>query len=299
MNADIRIDLPTLLAALERFRGTGVEFAGFLANHGPMAVDAMIRLGGADRVPDWIDAYAPRLEPAGGRRHPITDADWTAHLGRLELVQDWTHYFELAIADQGWRDVLSTWLPRLLPGAAASATHGLLRTAHAVRNAAAADDAATPLLDEEIAAGLAFWAARYQPLPGTPRLLGHHRLADAIAALPRLDPNAHTDAPGISGRLDLLWTVDRFPEALDTWGPGVDPSTALDELIGHAARLLIAHPAPGIAPVPRRHGAGRDPDDPAGARARAAARRRRDLLAARRCDRRRVRAPGCVGGGRA
>ena len=65
-----------MLTALEHLRGTDVEFAGFLANHGPMAVDAMIRLGGAERVPDWIETYLPRLEPAGERRHPIIDGDW-------------------------------------------------------------------------------------------------------------------------------------------------------------------------------------------------------------------------------
>ena len=247
MTADVRSDPQTMLTALERLQGTGVEFAGFLANHGPMAVDAMIRLGGAERVPDWIETYLPRLEPAGERRHPIIDGDWAAQVARLELVQDWTDYFERAIAEQGWRDVLSTWLPRLLPGAAASATHGLLRTAHAIRNSAEAGDTTTPLLDGEIAAGLAFWAARYQRLPGTPGLHGDRRLTEAIDRLPRLDPNAHTDAPGIGGRLDLLWSVDGLPDALDAWGSSIDPVATLDELIGQAARLLIDHPEPAIA----------------------------------------------------
>ena len=38
-----------LLDALDRLRGTGPEFNGFLANHGPMAAEALTRLGGFRR----------------------------------------------------------------------------------------------------------------------------------------------------------------------------------------------------------------------------------------------------------
>ena len=50
-----------LLDALDRLRGTGPEFDGFLANHGPMAAEALLRLGGGDVVPGWVDRYLPRL----------------------------------------------------------------------------------------------------------------------------------------------------------------------------------------------------------------------------------------------
>ena len=52
-----------MLVALDRLRGTGAEFAGFLSNHGPMAADAMIRLGGGDRVERWVENYRVRLAP--------------------------------------------------------------------------------------------------------------------------------------------------------------------------------------------------------------------------------------------
>ena len=44
-----------MLAALDRLQGSGAEFGGFLANHGPMAADAMIRIGGGDLVDRWVD----------------------------------------------------------------------------------------------------------------------------------------------------------------------------------------------------------------------------------------------------
>ncbi len=46
MNDDV-----VLLDALDRLRGTGPEFDGFLANHGPMAAEALVRIGASDAVP--------------------------------------------------------------------------------------------------------------------------------------------------------------------------------------------------------------------------------------------------------
>ena len=37
------LETAPMLEALDRLRGTGSEFHGFLANHGPMAADAMSR----------------------------------------------------------------------------------------------------------------------------------------------------------------------------------------------------------------------------------------------------------------
>ena len=45
-----------LLDALDRLRGTGPEFGGFLANHGPMAAEALTRIGGSEAIPRWVDA---------------------------------------------------------------------------------------------------------------------------------------------------------------------------------------------------------------------------------------------------
>jgi hypothetical protein len=55
-----------LLDALQRLHDTGPEFDGFLANHGPMAAEALIRIGGSDAVAAWVDDYLPRLGPVPG-----------------------------------------------------------------------------------------------------------------------------------------------------------------------------------------------------------------------------------------
>ena len=56
-------------------------------------------------------------------------------------------------------------MPRLSPALIAAATHGLIRTSHAVRSLGVSD---TPQRLHELAEGLGFWAARYHLLPGTP-----------------------------------------------------------------------------------------------------------------------------------
>jgi hypothetical protein len=228
-----------MLDALERLDGTGVEFAGFLANHGPMAADAMIRLGGGEMVGRWIEQYRPELEPAAPGGNAVTSDNWREHLGRPERVGDWSAYFDRAIAGLGWVAVLQTWWERLIRGAAASATHGLIRTAHAVRNLAELHNE-DPLLLLELANGLGFWAARYQALPGQPGLRGRCGLAESLARLPRLETSVRSAGPGIGGRLASLGTLDALPAALDRWDAPPDPAAALDELISAAARVLIA-----------------------------------------------------------
>jgi hypothetical protein len=225
-----------LLDALDRFRGTGPEFGGFLANHGPMASEALVRLGAADRIGGWVDGYLPRLDDAPAAGTGIDD--WRARLGDQRRFGDWTAYLRREAATRSWRELLLRWWPRLLPGLAASATHGVIRTAHAVRSLRAAGDGPEPLLVDELAQGLAFWAARYQPLTGRPGLAGPLPAVPAVAGLPRLDPDAPGDGPGLIGRMKAVRTLPGYPAALDGWGPPADPDAALDELIGAAARVL-------------------------------------------------------------
>jgi hypothetical protein len=229
-----------LLAALERLRGTGPEFDGFLANHGPMAAEALTRIGGDDVVEGWVDRYRVRLQDAPEIIRGIDAADWRNHLGDEHLIGDWTALLRREAQETGWRDLLLRWWPRLLPGLAASATHGVIRTAHAVRSLQAAGNHQDPLLIDELAQGLGYWAARYQPLPGSPGLAGRLDAVAATRALPRLDPAVPSDGPGVGGRLRSLVLLDGFGGGLDGWGAPLGPDAALDGLIAAGARVLAA-----------------------------------------------------------
>ena len=122
----------TLDEAYQRLHATGPEFDGWLSNHGPMAAEAMVRHGHADRVHRWLDVYMRRLDefPRGSGQ---IGASWQEALGDPRRIADWTAYFRREVAEQPWRLVLETWWLRLLPGVAAAATHGVIRVGHAVR----------------------------------------------------------------------------------------------------------------------------------------------------------------------
>jgi hypothetical protein len=235
------------LDALERLRGSGPEFHGFLSNHGPMAADALVTLGADDEVAGWVERYKTKLEDEPERLDRIED--WRAALGDLRRVGDWTALFEDELAERPWRHVLATWWPRLLPGVVAGATHGVIRTAHAVRGLERAGADADPLNLDELAHGLAYWAARYQEIPGHPALRGTLGAADALAALPRLDPDVPSEGPGIIGRVAAV-RPDRAPglvAALDAYRPEPTPDATLSALTAAAASVYLARPASPIA----------------------------------------------------
>jgi hypothetical protein len=150
----------------ERMRATGPEFEGWLSNHGPMAADALLRLGAGADVHVWLDGYARRLEEAPRPRWPISVADWRSALGDPGRLGDWPVFFDRELAERPWEQVLRTWWPRLVPGALASATHGLIRTGHAVR--ALREEETAPRLGE-LAQALGYWAARWIPAPTASR----------------------------------------------------------------------------------------------------------------------------------
>jgi hypothetical protein len=170
----------TLDEAYERLHLTGPEFDGWLANHGPMAAEALVRHGHGDLVSSWLDGYMQQLEEFPRGTGPI-GADWPQALGDPRRVADWTAFFGHELGEQPWREVLNTWWPRLLPGVVAAATHGVIRVGHAVRVLLAdGDDDAGGSADvriAELAHGLAYWAARWQTMPA-----GHAGAAAASAA---------------------------------------------------------------------------------------------------------------------
>jgi hypothetical protein len=151
--------------ALHRLRSVGFEHGRSFVNHAPMAAEAMAHMGYADEVPGWVDRNlrSRSYHDVPERRwaiDPTDRADWQAALGEFSRVADWTALFERELAFAPWTEVLARWWPRLLPGLSGMLTHGVIRTAHAVRAVAAAGDDAR-LQRGELAQGLGYWAARH------------------------------------------------------------------------------------------------------------------------------------------
>ncbi|MEV0729500.1 questin oxidase family protein [Polymorphospora sp. NPDC050346] len=240
---------PILDEAYDRLRHTGPERFGWLSNHAPMAVECLIRHGHGDDVHRWLDGYADRLEERPRGIDPITADEWRDPLGDPVRTGDWLDHFERELAGEPWRDVLARWWPRLLPGIAAGATHGVIRVGHAVR---ALLDAETAPRVTELGHGLAYWAARWQPLaaPGA----GRYPSTDprsALDAVPRVPDQRH----GIRARLAQLADLPGWPAAAgavpgDPAGPVPERLAAVVDAAvvrfgghGYAEPVMLVHAA--------------------------------------------------------
>jgi hypothetical protein len=140
--------------------GLPPEYADQLTNHLPMALHALAELGADDtRMQQFFERYARRFE--GRVAGPAAQAavDWLALRGQAETFAPLRAAFAAALARDGRDAVLRAALPALLPGVAAAAFHGAIRTAHAVEAAH----------EGELANALAYWAWRWQPLEPAPR----------------------------------------------------------------------------------------------------------------------------------
>ncbi|MET8008954.1 questin oxidase family protein [Streptomyces sp. NPDC005271] len=264
----------TLDEALERLHAAGPERQGWLSNHAPMAVEALVRHGQGRAVHPWLDAYRDKLEDMPRPHARITEENWREALGDPRHIADWTAYFGRELADRPWWDVLALWWPRLLPGIAGGATHPVIRAGHAVRTLLSAPDEATgapiatgttgttPSRTAELAHALGYWAARHEPLPPltwapapTPA-----SAADALAAVEPIDDQSG----GIRERLPRLtafpaWPAVPRPDGTRPDGTRPDGTSAdearqrLTELVraathryathGHGEPIMLVHAA--------------------------------------------------------
>ncbi|MFG2106148.1 questin oxidase family protein [Micromonospora chersina] len=232
--------------AYQRLHRTGPEFEGWLSNHGPMAVEALVRHGHGTRVHRWLDDYLRRLDELPRGLRPVDD--WRDALGDPKRAGDWLAHFDRELRDRPWREVLGEWWPRLLPGIAAGATHGVIRVGHAVR--VLRTDGENPQRLAELGQALGYWAARWQPVPGAGPLTGRSDVPAALAAVPRIP----TQTGGIRDRLGRLPDLPGWSGAVSALRPPVDPAGAertLTELVhragldylrfGHGNPVMLVH----------------------------------------------------------
>ncbi len=234
--------------ALERFHRTGPEREGWLSNHGPMVVEALERLGHDERVHPWSDRYLRRLEELPGRVAPIDAAAWRDPLGDPVRTGDWITFFVEQSEQQPWQTLLTQWWPRLLPGIAAGATHGVIRVGHAVRALRASE---TEPRRHELAHALAYWAARWQPVPVLPGN-GNQQTAAAVSRIPQVPHQEFgirhrlaqlTNTPGWG---DAVASLARPPESREVpaaLNSLVDAVLAHYTRHGHGNATMLVHAA--------------------------------------------------------
>jgi Questin oxidase-like len=193
-NLDTTRDEAELDRLLAKGRAFSAEFPLYLANHLPMMLVALHRLNASDeRLAQYFSTYAEahHLEPPQCSISPIIPEDWTNALGDRDRETDYRNFFAGEIDRLGIERVIAAYLPRLLPGLAASATHGLMRFAYGVLRWDA----------QEIATALGYWAATFLLLgeaTGAPPITEDP--AEVLGRLRRIPAFR-----GIKPELDLLW----------------------------------------------------------------------------------------------
>jgi len=172
-------------ALLEQGRNYHVLYGDRLANHLPMALLALDKMGAdQDKLTSFYQKDSKKLVPLERSDH-IKPASPLQTLGQSDRFDQHLSYFEHRIKDSGGEHILEEHLPSLLPGICASAFHALIRLAYAIE----AND------PEEVAYALAYWSSEYltlgelsTPIEGT--------LTEILTEISPLGRN-HNFAPGI------------------------------------------------------------------------------------------------------
>jgi hypothetical protein len=202
-----RSDGTTQLVA--RARQHSVEFAPFMANHLPMILVALDRLGASrGRLEAYFDTYsaANRLVEVDVPQVGCIDrSNWREFLGDRSRETDFRAFFAAQVHRLGARQVQDTYLAVLAPGVAASALHALMRLGYA--NLAA--DA------EEVGVGLAYWATAFLPLANPGSRVA--TIQDPMEVLLGLRSRLTRTPP--KPDIDLLWHFMRATAELPEFAP--------------------------------------------------------------------------------
>lgn len=166
---------PATLRRIEDGRRHSAFYARGLANHLPMALVALDRLGASEaRVARFAAGYEKKLEAMPAPIEEITERSAAAYLGRPEALGSWGLFFARELASAGTEAALRRWTGVLMPGVGSFAFHGIIRTAYALESGS----------ERELARALASWAAAYAELGTAPQASASGPSpAQALAAL--------------------------------------------------------------------------------------------------------------------
>jgi hypothetical protein len=202
-----------------------------------MVADALVHLGHSAAVGPFMDRYVGHLEEAPPDGKALAADEWERALGAIDRYADWVALFVKELAERPAGEVVGAWVPRLIPGAIAAAGHGLIRTAHALRALGESDNA---LRRRELAEGLAYWAARYQELPGPPVLIGTGGVVETLAGLPHLPGDVAEEFLITDQVRHVDEIADQFEAAVcELAPPPIVEDALVDTAVGGASAYLL------------------------------------------------------------
>lgn len=230
----------TIDEMLDLLSFAGTELVNGNANHGPMASEALFALGREEAVLPWVDEYRRRLTDRPLPSLSIPSTEWREYLGVRERLGDWIELFENELAEKPWQEVVKQWVPRLSPAIMAAATHGLIRTGHAVRSLSSGE---TPQRKHELSQGLGYWAARYYTLPGSPSATNAgHTPKSALGHVERLHGPDFNGSGPITEQIKGMEDHPEFAPAIDLADASGDLSLFISNLTEAFAGIYLASP---------------------------------------------------------
>lgn len=190
----------SLLADSEQF---SASYGGGNANHLAMALVALDRLGASDeRLREFASIYQRQLRLKPAEEPALSNDDWREAIGKKALETTLAKKFTSDLAAKGSAALLHEVVPRLTPGIASEAFHGLIRTAYAVDSG---DDA-------DIPNALTSWVIGYAEL-GQRDEQRFDSAMDAFVAM-KDDERFPKELPGrsITGRIAKIVAIPTFDE---------------------------------------------------------------------------------------
>ncbi len=214
------------------------EYRDQLTSHLPMALHALHSLGAsAPRMQAFYTSYARRFSVQSAAQPEESsrgsdDVPWQSLRGHNDAYAQLRDQFTAQTAQLGGPATLRLLLPDLLPGVAAAAFHGVIRTAHALESGHPG----------ELAAALAYWAWRWQalqpPVPARQPL----DLETWSGQLVAQSIGWQSDGPLISIRMTHASCSDIYQDLAGALAPAVDVRTRIAELAAVAVQRYVHQP---------------------------------------------------------
>ncbi len=187
------------------------------------------RMGASDeRLEAYCHIYRNQngLVPVPEQIREITRDNWRVFFGEREREGDYRTFFAGEVARLGATPAAMLYLPQLMPGMAASATHALMRMAYATMTDS----------DEETGVSLAYWAASYLSLGASRGLTpSTDDPAEVLAFLSQPAAFRHVEP-----ERDLLWHFMRAVSEKPEFAPVVDMLAIGPETHDRIARCSLS-----------------------------------------------------------
>jgi len=221
--------------ALTELHGYSCELRNGLTNHAPMVAEALHHLGLDTDIKPWVTSELDNCVLRPKHLEAIELDQWQAALGNPARFADWASLFQAEIEDLGWAATLAAWVPRLAPGFAASAAHGVIRVGHAARGL---HDEETQPRELELAEALASWASDYLELLVRDTVTLDLSPSQALARTSLVEGSLHSPAGSITSALGALNDDATFAEHFAALGVDDDPNELSLDIAATFARLF-------------------------------------------------------------